>query len=64
MERMEDFFASRVEGYEEHMLLAVYGCEEAYALVPSLLPVPCRDLLDLVGVFIRKNSKTLIKYSF
>ena len=47
MERMEDFFASRVNGYEEHMLSAVEGCEQAYALVPSLLPVSCSNLLDL-----------------
>ena len=47
MERMEDFFASRIEKYEEHMLSAVYGCEQVYALVPSFLPESCRDLLDL-----------------
>jgi len=47
MERMEDFFAARVDVYEEHMLSAVEGCEQAYALVPSLLPVPCSKLLDL-----------------
>nr|WP_288828614.1 class I SAM-dependent methyltransferase [uncultured Clostridium sp.] len=47
MERMEDFFAVRVDGYEEHMLSAVEGCEQAYALVPSLLPVSCSKLLDL-----------------
>lgn len=47
MERMEDFFAARVDGYEEHMLSGVEGCEQAYALVPSLLPVSCSHLLDL-----------------
>ena len=29
------------------MLSAVEGCEQAYALVPSLLPVSCNKLLDL-----------------
>ncbi|MGC6173621.1 class I SAM-dependent methyltransferase [Lacrimispora sp. 38-1] len=47
MERMEVFFAARVDGYEEHMLSGVEGCEQAYALVPSLLPVSCSNLLDL-----------------
>ncbi|MDW2798450.1 class I SAM-dependent methyltransferase [Clostridium boliviensis] len=47
MERMEDFFASRVNGYEEHMLSAVEGCKQAYALLPSLLPASCSNLLDL-----------------
>lgn len=47
MERMEDFFAARVDEYEEHMLSGVEGCEQAYALIPSLLTESCRDLLDL-----------------
>lgn len=47
MERMEDFFAARVDEYEEHMLSTVEGCEQAYELVPSLLPEACRNLLDL-----------------
>ncbi len=47
MERMEDFFAARVDEYEEHMLSGVEGCEQAYTLIPSLLPVSCSKLLDL-----------------
>lgn len=47
MERMEDFFAARVDEYEEHMLSTVEGCEQAYVLIPSLLPESCRKLLDL-----------------
>jgi len=47
MERMEDFFAARVDEYEEHMLSGVVGCVQAYALIPSLLSVSCRNLLDL-----------------
>ncbi|NNJ29698.1 class I SAM-dependent methyltransferase [Lacrimispora defluvii] len=47
MERMEDFFAARVDEYEEHMLSGVEGCEQAYAVIPSLLTESCRDLLDL-----------------
>ncbi|WP_097002491.1 class I SAM-dependent methyltransferase [Lacrimispora amygdalina] len=47
MERMEDFFAARVDGYEEHMLSMVEGCEQAYALLPSFLPASCSNLLDL-----------------
>ena len=30
LERMEDFFARRVEEYDEHMLHEVEGCEEGY----------------------------------
>lgn len=47
MERMEDFFAARVDEYEGHMLSAVEGCEQAFEMIPSLLPVSCGNLLDL-----------------
>ncbi len=47
MERMENFFAARVDEYEEHMISGVEGCEQAYALIPSLLSASCRNLLDL-----------------
>ena len=30
MEPMADFFAARVDGYDEHMLQSVEGCREGY----------------------------------
>ena len=30
MERMDEFFAARIDGYEEHMMTEVAGCKNAY----------------------------------
>ena len=61
MEKMNEFFAARVDGYDEHMLSEVEGCREAYAemarLVPdrteSLLDLGCGTGLELEGIFER-----------
>ena len=47
LERMDDFFAARVEGYDEHMIANVEGCKEAYPLVAELVPQDAKNLLDL-----------------
>lgn len=47
MEKMVDFFTSRVDGYDEHMLFEVAGCKEAYQKLPTLIPTDCKALLDL-----------------
>ena len=47
MEKMDDFFAARVDGYDEHMLCEVGGCREAYAEMARLVPADTKDLLDL-----------------
>ena len=47
MEKMTDFFTARAEGYDEHMLLNVEGCKEAYKEVAKLIPAACKSLLDL-----------------
>lgn len=47
LERMDDFFAARVSGYDEHMLDTVVGCKEGYQKMTELLPDTARDLLDL-----------------
>ena len=47
MERMDDFFTARVDGYDEHMLTNVEGCKEAYVEMAKLLPQNCNTLLDL-----------------
>lgn len=47
MEKMTDFFAARVEGYDEHMIREVEGCREGYELVASLVPDAAEKLLDL-----------------
>lgn len=47
MERMDEFFAARVDGYDEHMLMEVEGCKEAYKKMAELVPVTCENLLDL-----------------
>ncbi|BCN32696.1 class I SAM-dependent methyltransferase [Anaeromicropila herbilytica] len=47
MERMNEFFAARVEGYDEHMLSNVEGCKEAYIKLAELIPFDCKKLLDL-----------------
>lgn len=47
MERMEDFFARRVNDYDEHMLNDVKGCREAYVKMAELIPSGIKELLDL-----------------
>ena len=47
LEPMADFFAARLEGYDEHMLAAVEGCREGYPLMASLLPKDIGRVLDL-----------------
>lgn len=39
LERMNDFFASRLNGYEEHMLSEIEGAGEFYPYTASLLPM-------------------------
>lgn len=47
MEKMSDFFAARVETYDEHMLNEVEGCKEAYDKMGELVPEKTKNLLDL-----------------
>ncbi|MEZ3454488.1 MAG: class I SAM-dependent methyltransferase [Oscillospiraceae bacterium] len=47
MEKMDEFFAVRAEGYDEHMLNEVGGCRECYAKMAELVPVGTKNLLDL-----------------
>ena len=47
MEKMDEFFAARVDGYDEHMLNEVEGCREAYEKKAELLPANTKNLLDL-----------------
>lgn len=47
MEKMDEFFAARAEGYDEHMLNEVEGCREAYSKIAELIPENTQTLLDL-----------------
>ena len=48
LERMDDFFAARVEGYDDHMRTSIEGASEFYAYTASLLPKePNSKVLDL-----------------
>lgn len=47
LEKMDDFFTARVEGYDEHMIANVEGCREAYPKVAKLVPHGVQTLLDL-----------------
>ena len=46
-ETMNEFFSSRVNGYDEHMLNEVDGCREGYRKMAQLLPEQTESLLDL-----------------
>ena len=39
LERMDDFFAARVDGYDEHMRTTIEGASDFYAYTASLLPM-------------------------
>lgn len=47
LEKMSDFFTTRVEGYDQHMLNEVEGCREGYIKMAELLPKTTVNLLDL-----------------
>lgn len=38
LEKMDDFFAARVDGYDEHMRTNIEGASGFYAYTASLLP--------------------------
>ena len=46
LERMDDFFIARFEGYDEHMLNNVEGCKEGYKKMAVLIPDDAKSLLD------------------
>ncbi len=48
LERMDDFFAARVDGYDEHMRMNIEGASGFYAYTASLLPAEKESrILDL-----------------
>ena len=47
LEKMDDFFAARLDGYDEHMLNDVVGCKEGYSIVAAHSPSGTKNLLDL-----------------
>lgn len=47
LERMDNFFATRVDGYDQHMLQNVSGCREGYEALAALVPDGTGTLLDL-----------------
>ena len=38
LERMDDFFAARIDGYDEHMRTTIEGASDFYAYTAALLP--------------------------
>ena len=48
LEKMADFFARRLDGYDDHMLTEIEGAREFYPFTASLLPTaPKARVLDL-----------------
>ena len=48
LEKMDEFFNSRLEGYEEHQLNVIEGARELYPYTASLLPMKAgAKVLDL-----------------
>ena len=48
LERMSDFFAARLDGYDQHMLSEIEGAREFYPYTASLLPMKSGSkVLDL-----------------
>ena len=47
LEKMDDFFTARIDGYENQMMNNVEGCKEGYVKVAELIPSDCKSLLDL-----------------
>ena len=58
LEKMDDFFAARLEGYDEHMRANIEGASAFYAYTASLLPqAPGARVLDL-GPALSPSSQT------
>ncbi len=47
LEKMADFFAARIDDYDEHMLRDVPGCRNGYKKMAQLIPSHTRSILDL-----------------
>ena len=48
LEKMDDFFAARIEGYDQHMMSTIEGADSFYAYTASLLPAKSdAAILDL-----------------
>ncbi len=47
LERMSDFFAGRIDIYDEHMINNVEGCKNGYIKLAELIPDTASKLLDL-----------------
>ncbi len=47
LEKMNDFFAARINTYENHMLNEVKGLREAYKVMAEVSPQNTKELLDL-----------------
>lgn len=48
LEKMNDFFAARIDGYDRHMLTEIEGAEEFYPYTAALLPMERgANVLDL-----------------
>lgn len=47
LEKMNDFFTTRIDEYDEHMLCQVEGCREAYIKMAQLVSPSAACLLDL-----------------
>ena len=47
LEKMADFFAARVDLYDEHMINEVEGCKEGYEKMAEYVPENARKILDL-----------------
>ncbi|MDR2514651.1 MAG: hypothetical protein LBD02_05495 [Christensenellaceae bacterium] len=47
LEKMEEFFIRRLDGYDGHMLQAVEDAAEGYKVLAGQLPEGAQTLLDL-----------------
>lgn len=47
MQKMNEFFAAGVNGYDEHILENVSGCKDAYIEISKHIPNEASKLLDL-----------------
>jgi len=47
LEKMDEFFTARTEGYDEHMLDHVGGCREGYLKMAEVIPAGTKTILDL-----------------
>ena len=63
LEKMDAFFAARLNGYDEHMMAEIEGAKEFYPYTAALLPLE-HDEASVVGIDLSVDMLSALKQKF